>query len=221
MWRGEEGHWWTGGGIGQDRPVPGKESFEPLVRLREVDPRIRVAMRYATLANLTGRVIYGSEEAWLREETAGKLKRAQDTLAARGLGLKVWDAYRPPGAQAALWAVCPDARYVAPPERGSRHTRGAAVDVTLVDRVGGELEMPSGYDTMDASAGRGWAGASEMARRHVEWLTMAMTGAGFRGIDSEWWHYDDTDWETYPLLTMEFKELEGGRLPGLGGRGQG
>lgn len=204
--------------MGQDMPVPG---IEPLVRLGVVDPRIRVELRYATAANLTGRVIYGSGEAWLREETAGKLRRAQETLEARGLGLKVWDAYRPPEAQVALWSVFPDARYVAPPERGSRHTRGAAVDVTLVDQVGGELEMPSDYDAMGESADRGWLGGTILARRHVEWLTSAMTGAGFRGIDSEWWHYDDTDWERYPLLTMGFEELEGGRLPVPGGRRQG
>jgi D-alanyl-D-alanine dipeptidase len=142
-------------------------------------------------------------------------------LEARGLGLKVWDAYRPPEAQAALWAVFPDPRYVAPPERGSRHTRGAAVDVTLVDQVGGELEMPSAYDAMGESAGRGWLGGTALARRHVEWLTSAMTGAGFRGIDSEWWHYDDTDWERYPLLTVGFEELEGGRLPVPGEQRQG
>ena len=104
-----------------------------LVRVRDVDPRIQVDLRYATEANFTGRRLYASAEAWLRPGTAGKLRMAQDRLEAQGFGLKVWDAYRPPSAQRELWRCLPDPEFVAPPERGSRHTRGASVDVTLVD----------------------------------------------------------------------------------------
>ncbi|MBX3748179.1 MAG: M15 family metallopeptidase [Verrucomicrobiae bacterium] len=180
-----------------------KRPPEALVRLREVDAGWVIALRYATNDNLTGRVLYASAEAWLRRETAWKLRTGAEMLVGRGLKLKVLDAYRPPSAQRALWAACPDPRFVASPDLGSRHTRGAAVDVTLVDGQGRELEMPSVHDAFGESARRDAPGASRMARLHAGWLHAAMTGAGFVGIASEWWHFDDADWRRYPLLEWE------------------
>lgn len=174
-----------------------------MVRLRETDARCVIALRYATEDNLAGRALYGSGDAWLRRETAGKLERAAHALAGRGLRLKVLDAYRPPSVQRALWEACPDPRFVAPPERGSRHTRGGAVDVTLVDAEGRELEMPSEHDAFGELARRDALRVSEAARRHADWLHAAMIGAGFSGIASEWWHFDDADWRDYPLLEWE------------------
>lgn len=174
-----------------------------LVRLRDLDPRWRIELRYATPDNFTGRILYPSAEAWLRPATAQKLRLAQDHLDARHIALKVLDAYRPPSAQQALWTAVPDERFVAPPGRGSRHTRGTAVDVTLVDGTGAELEMPSGFDEFTERAQRDWSGASVTARRHLDWLTEAMTAAGFTGIRSEWWHYDDSEWRAYDLLAVE------------------
>lgn len=174
-----------------------------LVRVRNLHPRIRVDLRYARADNFTSAVLYLSREAWLIRSTALKLARAQDIIERRGLGLLVWDAYRPPTAQAALWARFPEPGFVAPPSRGSRHTRGAAVDVTLVDAAGTEVEMPSDFDEFTDRAHRGWLGASAAARRHCDWLTDAMVTAGFLPISSEWWHYDDAEWRSHPLLTIE------------------
>lgn len=176
-----------------------------LIRVRDVDARICVDLRYASERNFSGRVLYRSPEAWLRPGTAQRLRRAQDALQriASGHRLLLLDAYRPPSAQEALWRAYPDPTFVAPPDRGSRHTRGTAVDVTLVDPLGREVEMPSGFDEFGERAGRDWAGASELAARHLRWLTEAMVGVGFRIIRSEWWHYDDPDWESCPLLTWE------------------
>lgn len=177
-----------------------------LVRVREVDPRLRVDLRYARADNFTGSVLYPVAEAFLVHATALKLSRAQNQLERHGAGLLVWDAYRPPSAQAALWSRCPDPRYVAPPWRGSRHTRGVSVDVTLTDASGVELEMPSGFDEFTDRAHRGWLGASAAARRHCDWLTDAMVASGFVPISNEWWHYDDADWQRYPLLTVEWPQ---------------
>lgn len=174
-----------------------------LVRVRDVDARIRVDLRYARPDNVVGVPIYPIHEAYLLPCAALKLSRAQELLAVREVGLLVWDAYRPPSAQVALWNKMPDPRFVAPPERGSRHTRGAAVDVTLVDAAGVEVEMPSGFDEFTDRAHRGWLGASAAARRHCDWLTDAMVAAGFVPISSEWWHFDDADWRRHPLLTIE------------------
>lgn len=174
-----------------------------MIRVVEIDPRIRVDLRYATSHNVTGRVLYASSEAWLRAGTMQKLRVAQDLLADCGVGLKLWDAYRPPSAQRALWAWRPDERFVAPPERGSRHTRGASVDVTLVDTDGADLEMPSAFDEFSERAHRNWSGGSAVAQRHRDCLMGVMEDAGFAGIQSEWWHFDDTEWRDYPLLEWE------------------
>ncbi len=186
------------------------EAHPDLVRVADMAPRVVIDLRYATATNVTGRRLYGFSEAWLRRATAVKLSVAQRWLETRGLGLKLLDAYRPPSAQRALWAWCPDPRFVAPPERGSRHTRGTAVDVTLVEVGGVELEMPSAHDDFTERAHREWSGASEEARRHSAWLTEAMSAAGFAGIQSEWWHYDDTLWRESPLLDWEPGSVAGG-----------
>ncbi|MBL9138570.1 MAG: M15 family metallopeptidase [Verrucomicrobiales bacterium] len=182
------------------------DTASQLVRIREVDPRIRVDLRYARPDNFTGAPLYPFTEGYLVRSTAMKLVGAQDRIERHGAGLLVWDAYRPPSAQAALWARCPDPQYVAPPARGSRHTRGMAVDVTLVDVAGVELEMPSGFDEFTDRAHRGWLGASLAARRHSDWLTDAMVAAGFTPISDEWWHFDDVDWRNHPLLTAEWPQ---------------
>lgn len=189
--------------------------LDRLVRVASMDPRVRIEMVYATPENFTGRVLYASGEAWLRLGTALKLRRAQDRLARRGQFLKVLDAYRPPSAQRALWAACPDPRFVAPPQRGSRHTRGAAVDVTLVDEAGVALEMPSAHDEFSERSGRDWDAASEAARRHRDGLRVAMTEAGFETVSSEWWHFDDAAWRQYPLLDWEFDGEAAGDFSGL------
>lgn len=169
-----------------------------------IDSRLRIEIRYATADDFLGRRLYAEGGAWLRPATAGKLVSAVTRLERWGVGLKVLDAYRPPSAQRAMWAAMPDERFVARPERGSRHTRGTAVDVTLTDGAGVELSMPSAFDEFGPRAHREWAGATEEMRRHLDWLTAAMTEAGFTTISTEWWHFDDADWRRHPLLSWEF-----------------
>ena len=117
---------------------------------------------------------------------------AQAALLEQGCSLKIWDAYRPVSAQYALWALCPDARYVANPNTGfSSHSRGNTVDVTLVSADGTELEMPSGFDEFSALADRDYSDVSETARRHAELLEQIMAACGFVPYSAEWWHYAD------------------------------
>lgn len=103
-----------------------------LVNVHEIIPTICCDIRYATKNNFTKQVIYNSDACYLKKEVALALKKVQWELAAQGLGLKIWDAYRPVSAQRKLWEVVPDERYVGNPEKGGRHTRGTAVDVTLI-----------------------------------------------------------------------------------------
>lgn len=114
-----------------------------LINVKELAPNIRVEMRYATSDNFTKSVLYDAAVCLLNEPAARRLARVQARLEKEGLGLKVWDCYRPLDVQQKLWDIVPDDRYVANPKTGSRHNRGASVDLTLVDKNGNELEMPT------------------------------------------------------------------------------
>jgi len=130
-----------------------------LVEATALVPGLRVDMRYATADNFTGKVIYPVARCLLRRAVALRLARVQAALAARGLGLKVWDCYRPLAVQQKLWDLVKDPRYVADPKKGSRHNRGAAVDLTLVDKDGRELPMPTRFDDFSEKAHRDYKGS--------------------------------------------------------------
>lgn len=186
-----------------------------IVNVKELCPRIRVELRYATPRNGVGRAVYPrGSRCLLRRGTAERLCRVQKRLEQRGLGLKVWDAYRPLAAQQALWDVCPDPRFVAPPRRGSMHNRGAAVDVTLVDGRGYELSMPCDFDTFTIRAKTLYGGGRAVQRRNRELLHAAMAAEGFVPDRNEWWHFHDPDWRRCRLANVSLT------LSGRGGRRQ-
>lgn len=148
-----------------------------------------------------------SARALLRPEVAGKLARVQDRLEKQGLGLKVFDAYRPLSVQKKMWARVPVEGYVANPVKGSNHNRGAAVDLTLVDAQGRELPMPSAYDEFTERAHRAYAGGTAQERRNRGILEEAMEAEGFKGLRSEWWHFDDVSAKQWPVLDESFEKL--------------
>ena len=140
----------------------------------------------------------------LRGAAAKILSQVQDDLAKRGLGLKVYDCYRPLSVQKQMWEIMPDPNYVADPAKGSRHNRGAAVDLTLVDRNGKELEMPSGFDDFTERAYRDYTGASSQAKKNRQLLEDAMNKYGFIPLATEWWHFDAPGWEKFTILDVPF-----------------
>ena len=155
-------------------------------------------LRYATDHNFTGKQLYPAAHCKLRRAVAEKLVKAAKALRAQDRRLVIWDCYRPSSIQKVLWKLVPDERYVANPAKGSRHSRGAAVDVGLVAKDGHAVVLPTVFDDFTVAAHRdralkGDKGAE--ARR----LAKAMEDAGFIGMPTEWWHYDDADATTYPL----------------------
>jgi D-alanyl-D-alanine dipeptidase len=132
--------------------------------------------------------------------------KVAEELRKKKLLLKLWDCYRPLSVQKLFWALVPDPRYVADPRTGSRHNRGTAVDVTLADAEGRELAMPTGFDDFSPRAGHGETDlpAAVLANRRL--LTETMQKAGFRPLQSEWWHYDDSEGGD-GLLDVTFDEL--------------
>ena len=175
-----------------------KAKPDDLIDVAAAIPDAVIDLRYATADNFTGKQLYPVAHCKLRRAVVERLERAAKTLRAVERRLVIWDCYRPTSIQEQLWKLVPDERYVANPKTGSRHSRGAAVDVALVDRDGKPVTLPTKFDEFSAAAHRdhalkGEAGAE--ARR----LEAAMTGAGFVGMPTEWWHFDAPDATKYPL----------------------
>jgi len=133
----------------------------------------------------------------------------QQTIVKSGLGLKVWDGYRPFSVQKIFWDVKPDPHYIAQPKEdggkivsGSKHNRGAAVDLTLVDDQGHDLMMPSYFDEFSEKAHRSYDKGDPLALANRECLCQAMMAEGFTPFEWEWWHFDGPDWETFPLCDL-------------------
>lgn len=177
-----------------------------LVDVTTLDPTIMVDIRYATTKNFTGVAVYPVGRCLLRRDIAERLKRVQEGLAPRGLGLKMWDCYRPISVQQRFWKLVPDSRYVVQPVfhdgkpvDGSKHNRGAAVDVTLVDKQGNDVPMPTDYDDFTERANRSMLRGDGQAMRNSRMLEVAMVREGFDPLPTEWWHFDGPGWEKYEL----------------------
>lgn len=173
----------------------------PLIDVHERYPAIRVALSYASARNAFHRRLYSGNVALLRAPVAARLARVQQRLERQGYGLKVWDAYRPKSVQWSMWRLRPDARsrYLANPRKVSKHSRGAAVDVTLVTRAGREVPMPTPHDEFSARAHRGARrGVSPVAQKNGRILDAAMRAEGFLANPYEWWHFTAPEWRRYP-----------------------
>lgn len=169
-------------------------SDSEFVRVTDYAPHIRVDLKYAGKRNFTGKRIYDFGDAWLRCGTVKKLLKAQQALEQYGMGLAVWDAFRPVEAQQILWEVCPNPLYVTDPSKGySDHVRGNAVDVTLVDADGTEMLMPTGFDNFTKLADRDYSDIEDkFAKDNVKLLEKVMKKSGFKTYAEEWWHFTDT-----------------------------
>lgn len=172
-----------------------KNGFSDVAAL---DPSIRLDIRYATADNFTQTKIYDCPRCLLRPDAAKALVRAHKALQKKGLGLKMFDCYRPRPYQQRLWDKVPDPDYVTPPAKGSMHSRGAAVDLTIVDKDGKELDMGTPYDFFGREAHTDNLNlpANVLANRHL--LRTTLEATGFKGIRTEWWHFSYQKKE-YPL----------------------
>lgn len=178
-----------------------------LVNLADYVPGVQLDIRYATAANLLGEPLYGVAAAFLREPAAAALRQVQAALAAQGLGLLVFDAYRPYRVTVQLWERVQDETYAAPPWRGSRHNRGCSVDVALVDAAGQRLPMPTDFDDLTPAAHSAYEPVPAAARRSRALLLAVMARFGFVNYPAEWWHFDFEGWQEFGLLDVPFEYL--------------
>ena len=178
----------------------GRDRKGEIVDLLSVDSTFVLDIRYATANNFTKVVLYPEAKGKLRREAAESLAAVQRELKPMGLRLKIYDGYRPLSIQWKLWEVVPNEDFVANPRKGSRHNRGAAVDLTIIDSSGNEVEMPTGYDDFTEKASHGFMDLTAEALKNRALLKDVMMRHGFLPIRSEWWHYDFSGWERYDIL---------------------
>jgi CubicO group peptidase (beta-lactamase class C family)/D-alanyl-D-alanine dipeptidase len=183
-----------------------------LVDLASLDSTLRFDVRYATTNNFLGTVFYRQARAMLQRPAAEAVVRANRRLRERGYGLLIHDGYRPWAVTKVFYDATPDEYrwLVADPSRGSRHNRGAAIDLTLFDlATGAVVEMPGNYDEPSFRSMPDYPGGPARARWLRTMLRQAMEAEGFRVYDEEWWHFDHADWRHYPILNIPFEEIPG------------
>lgn len=193
---------WASGKYLKKAPAHYKEAG--LVELTEKDGFV-IDLQYATKKNFMGYRLYPKKaKALLTKSTAKKLKKANKLANKKGYKIKIWDAYRPLSVQWEMWYKIQNHMYVAYPLLDSKHSKGVSVDVTLVDKKGKELTMPTKFDSFSKKAGRSYKKNSKKAQKNMELLTKIMKEAHFTTIDSEWWHYNDKN-DDYPTLDVPLK----------------
>lgn len=185
--------------------------------LVELNPSFKRDVRYATTNNFTGKQVYPSARCFLQRPAAMALDEVAAELKEQGLGLVIFDAYRPLRVQKIFWQMYPDEKYVANPAKGSRHNRGCAVDLSLIDlSTGHELSMPSGFDEFSARANRNYDAMEPEACKNCKLLETVMEKHGFKGLPSEWWHFDfvgndtkqgDEVWRHYPVSDIDIDRI--------------
>lgn len=176
-------------------------SANNLVNLKEINPHINIDLKYATPDNFLKQKVYEDTNCYVLAVLAQKLDKAQKILEQDGLGLKIFDGFRPLSVQKKMWVIVPDARFVANPNTGgSIHNRGAAVDLTLVDSEGKELEMPTPFDSFTERAYQFSKVPTLQQRANRMLLRKVMLEVGLEYIRTEWWHFQLPNGKSYPII---------------------
>lgn len=172
-------------------------------------PGIRVDLRYAGNNNFTHTTLYSNARPYMRKPAAEALKRVQADMNRQGLGLMVFDAYRPLVTTKKIWDIVHDSRYAANPANGSAHNRALAIDLTIVDiKTGRPLDMGTGFDNFSDTAGHAFRQLPAAVLKNRQQLKQIMEYYGFVALSTEWWHYSWPNNKDYELLDIDFKELD-------------
>jgi CubicO group peptidase (beta-lactamase class C family)/D-alanyl-D-alanine dipeptidase len=181
-----------------------------LVDLTALDPTIKLDIRYATTNNFLSTIFYSQPRAFMQRPAADALVRAHRKLKKPGYGLLIHDAYRPWYVTKVFWDATPDDKkiFVADPAQGSRHNRGAAVDLTLYDlKTGSPVQMVGTYDETTDRSYPDYPGGTSLQRWHRKLLRDAMESEGFTVYEAEWWHFDFMNWQQYPIMNLPFDRI--------------
>jgi len=189
---------------------PGPFRKPDIVELATLDSAIRLDIRYASANNFLSTPVYTEARAFMQRPAAEALLRVLHKLQPLGYGLLIHDAYRPWYVTKIFWdATPPEGKiFVADPQKGSKHNRGCAVDLTLYDLATGQpIEMPGLYDEMSPRSFPTFPGGTSLQRWHRDLLRLAMESEGFTVNEDEWWHFDYKDWKQYGILNVPFEKL--------------
>lgn len=179
-----------------------------LVALQSFIPGIIIDLRYATTNNFTKTILYTRPAAYLRQAPAMALAEVQRELNKQGLGLKIYDAYRPFSVTCHIWNLIPDRHYAANPRKGSHHNRGIAADLTLVNlKTGKELDMGTPFDNFTDTAHHDFTSLPQQVLVNRKLLKYIMWKHGFNFVPTEWWHYHWRDKNTYEVLDLDFDSI--------------
>lgn len=181
---------------------------QKLLELKKVIPGLVLDIRYAGTNNFMKLAVYRQARAFARRPVALQLLKVQQALRKQGYGLKIYDAYRPFTATKTLYQKAKNKNFVANPKKGSRHNRGCALDLTLIElKTGKELLMPTPYDSFSPQAAAAYAPLPEVARKNRDLLIRVMQTYGFKVLSNEWWHYDFYAWKKYDVMDIPFEKL--------------
>lgn len=182
-----------------------------MIELHSLMPNLVYDLRYATTNNFMHRLMYPAHTRYtfLRLPAAQGLLNVQKELNDKGLGLKIFDAYRPYSVTIKFWELVHDERYVANPAKGSGHNRGVAVDLTIIDlKTGKELNMGTGFDNFTDSAHQTFTNLPEEVLQNRTLLKSTMKKYGFKPLETEWWHYYLPGSDEYEVLDIGFRKLK-------------
>ncbi len=180
---------------------------EDLIDVRDVIPNVRLEIRYATPNNFTKSVLYPEARCVLRREVAEELAKVQRDLKEDGLELVIYDCYRPLSVQKRMWEIVPNEAYVANPAKGSRHNRGAAIDVGLFDSYGKRVEMPTDFDDFSEKAHYSNIDLPAGILINRQKLRTIMERYKFAALPTEWWHFDYLGWQRFPVMDVPFQDV--------------
>jgi D-alanyl-D-alanine dipeptidase len=187
-----------------------RDSLQAMIELKSLIPTVQYELRYASKNNFTGQRLYpkNTHTTYLRRKPAMALAKVAEELRGKGLGIKIWDAYRPFRTTVRFWELIHDERFVANPSKGSGHNRGTSVDLTLVDlKSGKELEMPTPFDDFSPAAFHGALNIDDFRIKNRALLKSTMEKYGFVPLETEWWHYSWQGASAYDVLDLSFKVL--------------
>jgi len=195
------------------KPPREKGNFKKsdLVELIKFDTTFKLDIRYATSNNFVGKPVYPEARVFLQKPAAEALVKVNNELKTLGYQLVIFDGYRPWSITKVFWDITPkkDKDFVANPKKGSRHNRGCAVDVSLMEIATGKtVQMPGEYDETSERSYANYTGGTEEQRRLRDLLKNKMEANGFKVLSFEWWHFDYQDWKSYRIQNIPFSEIK-------------
>ena len=188
-----------------------QDPSKQMTELKEIIPSVVYDLKYATTNNFMKRRMYprGTSVTFLRKDAALALAKVQQELHTKGLGIKIFDAYRPWSVSKNFWDLVQDETYVANPARGSNHNRGTAVDLTLIDfKTGEELNLGTGFDNFTDSAHHSFKSLPQPVLQNRGLLKAVMEKYGFVAYNEEWWHYTFKSDVKFEVLNVPFRKLK-------------